>query len=170
VQFIGYKNGAVDTSVTPAQATVTMWSAYMLILTVPSCAKTGLVTVTAGGKSSNGLPFIVTAGSYSGSCPESPYTPHLEVATESLQFGVVGQAYSATLNATGGITPYSWSIASGTLPEGLTLNTDAGTISGTPIGNAGVVDVTFKVTDSSSPQLNTDAALNLTIESALAQR
>ncbi|MCX6874847.1 MAG: putative Ig domain-containing protein, partial [Verrucomicrobia bacterium] len=40
-----------------------------------------------------------------------------------LTSGVVGTAYSQTLAATGGTTPYAWTIAAGTLPAGLTLST-----------------------------------------------
>jgi hypothetical protein len=37
----------------------------------------------------------------------------------SLPDGTVGQTYSFTLPATGGISPYSWSLTSGSLPSGL---------------------------------------------------
>ena len=43
----------------------------------------------------------------------------------------VNSAYSDTLTATGGTTPYTWSVNSGTLPAGLTLSS-AGVLSGTP--------------------------------------
>lgn len=49
----------------------------------------------------------------------------------SLGAATAGGAYSATLAATGGVPPYTWSLAGGTLPTGLTLST-AGVISGTP--------------------------------------
>src|SRR5208282_1616451 len=42
-----------------------------------------------------------------------------------------GVFYSTTLNATGGVTPYTWSILSGSLQTGLSLSS-TGTISGTP--------------------------------------
>jgi hypothetical protein len=71
----------------------------------------------------------------------------LTVSTTSLADGVVGAAYSQTLKAVNGIAPYSWSIASGTLPAGLTLSS-AGVISGTPTAAGNPVSVTFKVTDS----------------------
>jgi uncharacterized protein (TIGR03437 family) len=51
--------------------------------------------------------------------------------TSPLQNGVVGAAYGIPLSATGGTQPYSWSLITGTLPNGLMLST-AGQISGTP--------------------------------------
>jgi hypothetical protein len=55
----------------------------------------------------------------------------LQVTTSKLSGGVVGLAYSATIAATGGVPPYTWSLLSGQLPSGLALST-GGTISGTP--------------------------------------
>jgi RHS repeat-associated protein len=164
VQFVAYKNGAVDTNVNPVQATVTMWSPTMLFLTVPAGAMSGLVTVTSEGKTSNGLPFLVTPGIYSGRCPAGPTTTQLQITTASLPDGTVSQAYSVTLLASGGTTAYSWSITSGSLPSGLSLNASTGTISGTPTAASGPVDVTFQVTDSSSPSQHDRAVLSLTIE------
>jgi Putative Ig domain len=62
--------------------------------------------------------------------------------------GQVGSAYSSSLTATGGVTPYTFSIASGALPAGLTLNPSTGAITGTPTA-AGAFSFTAKVTDSS---------------------
>jgi large repetitive protein len=60
----------------------------------------------------------------------------LTVQTFSLPQGTVGAAYpSTTLQATGGISPYSWFVDSGSLPAGLSLSTD-GVISGTPTAAA----------------------------------
>jgi hypothetical protein len=81
----------------------------------------------------------------------------LTVTTTSLPGGTVSTAYSQTLQVTGGSSPYSWSISSGSLPAGLTLST-AGVISGTPT-TAGTASFTVKVTDANS---NT-ATANLSI-------
>jgi RHS repeat-associated protein len=165
VQFVPYKNGIVDTSVAPVQATVTLWTSNMLILTVPSGALSGLITVTVGAKTSNGLPFLVTPGTYAASCPAGPASTQLQIVTSSLHDGAVGQSYSATLHATGGGTPYSWSISSGTLPSGLSLNASTGTISGTPSATTGSNPalITFQVTDSGSPRQVDQAEMGLTV-------
>ena len=63
--------------------------------------------------------------------------------------GVVGTPYSVTLTAAGGTTPYTWSLSSGSLPPGLTLNTSTGVVSGTPT-LAGTYNFTAKVTDAKS--------------------
>lgn len=59
------------------------------------------------------------------------YAP-LTVSTVSLPFGSTGTAYSQTMTATGGLAPYTWSVSSGSLPAGLTLNSSSGAITGTP--------------------------------------
>jgi len=72
----------------------------------------------------------------------------LTVITSSFPSGAVGSSYApVTLAATGGVGSYTWSIASGSLPSGLTLN--AGVISGVPTV-AGSSNFTVKVTDSQS--------------------
>jgi hypothetical protein len=88
--------------------------------------------------------------------PPAGPTP-LNITTTSLPNGTVGQAYSATLAATGGATPYSWAKTGGTLPAGLTLSA-SGEISGTPTG-AETQSFTVEVTDA---DLTTDTQ-NLSI-------
>jgi len=73
----------------------------------------------------------------------------LSITTTSLPNGTVGAAYSQTLTATGGVTPYTWAIASGSLPAGLTLNTSSGGITGTPSAS-GTSNFTARVTDNVS--------------------
>jgi hypothetical protein len=58
------------------------------------------------------------------------------------------------LQATGGTTPYSWSISSGALPAGLIISAATGTISGTPTA-AGSFSFTASATDSTTPTAQT---------------
>jgi hypothetical protein len=64
------------------------------------------------------------------------YASEVGITTSSLPSGVVGETYSATIHASGGCTPYKWSIKSGSLPAGLTAEKSSSTtsyvISGTP--------------------------------------
>jgi hypothetical protein len=73
--------------------------------------------------------------------------PPLTITTASLGNGTVSAAYAQTLAASGGTPPYTWSLSSGTLPAGLTLNASTGAISGTPTA-AGTSNITVLVTDS----------------------
>jgi hypothetical protein len=77
--------------------------------------------------------------------------PAPSISATSPAGGTVGSAYSATLQATGGVGTLTWSLASGSsLPGGLTLS-GAGAISGTPT-TAGTTSFTVKVTDQSAAQ------------------
>jgi hypothetical protein len=60
--------------------------------------------------------------------------------------GTVNVAYQSGLSAIGGHTPYTWSVASGTLPPGLSLNAQSGGIGGTPT-QAGNFTFVAQVTD-----------------------
>ena len=71
------------------------------------------------------------------------------ITTTSLPSATTGTAYSATLQASGGTTPYNWTLSAGTLPAGLTLAASTGVISGTPT-TAGTVSFTVQVTDAAS--------------------
>ncbi len=75
--------------------------------------------------------------------------PAPSITTSSLPNGTQNTAYSATLAATGGITPYTWSVTSGSLPAGLALNSGSGAITGTPTGT-GTSNFTVQVTDANS--------------------
>ncbi len=84
------------------------------------------------------------------------------VQTTSLPAGTVGDAYSATLTASSGTPPYTWSIASGALPAGLALSS-AGAITGTPT-TAGAYQFSVQVTDAAS--LSSTQPLSITIGAA----
>jgi len=70
------------------------------------------------------------------------------ITTKSLPNGTVNTPYSAVINASGGCTPYKWTIASGTLPGGLSKTESTSTtsldLSGTPTA-AGTYSFTASV-------------------------
>ena len=69
------------------------------------------------------------ANSLSITVSDAPTTP--EIITSVLQGGIVGTAYNETLSATGS-APITWSLDSGALPGGLSMDAATGVIFGTP--------------------------------------
>jgi uncharacterized repeat protein (TIGR03803 family) len=95
----------------------------------------------------NAVAFVGTTGpSDTATASFTISTPSITTATD-LPSGTVGDAYSGvTLQATGGTTPYKWSLApKSKLPAGLKLGS-TGTITGKPT-KAGSATFTVKVTD-----------------------
>jgi hypothetical protein len=92
----------------------------------------------------------------------------LKVATTSLPNGVLNVAYpSTTLQATGGVPPFTWTLTSGSLPTGLNSLAANGTISGTPTAT-GTFDFTVQVTDSETPAMTASADLSITVNNLAA--
>jgi hypothetical protein len=69
--------------------------------------------------------------------------------------GRLGSPYSDQLAASGGTTPYSWSVTAGGLPSGVTLGASTGLLSGTPTAG-GVFNFTVTLTDQAG-QIATEA-------------
>ncbi len=90
----------------------------------------------------------------------------LAITTSTLPGATVGSAYSSTVTASGGTTPYSFS-ATG-LPSGLSINKTTGAITGTPAQSAaGTASVVITVTDSSLPQQSAKATMNIAVTTAV---
>jgi tetratricopeptide (TPR) repeat protein len=79
----------------------------------------------------------------------------------SLPNGNIGGPYDAVLTAIGGKAPYTWTVAAGALPAGLTLAPSTGTITGTP-NTAESFTFTMQVTDSNAPALTAQQQFTLT--------
>jgi hypothetical protein len=75
--------------------------------------------------------------------------PPLAVVDEALPALDAGVEFHVLLHASGGVPPYVWSVASGDLPEGITL-TPEGLMAGRP-AKLGVFTFTLSVEDSSHP-------------------
>lgn len=81
-------------------------------------------------------------------------------ASSAARAGEVGLRYRGAIRAAGGVQPLTWSIASGTLPRGLALNTATGAIAGTPRA-AGSFALTFAVTDAAGQRVTVPAAIRI---------
>ncbi|MFC5742326.1 Ig-like domain-containing protein [Dyella tabacisoli] len=115
-------------------------------------ANTGQLSGTPTG--SGTYPFSVTATDTNSQTGVQAYTVTISVATlamtpVSLPNGIAETAYSQAVSASGGITPYTYSVASGALPVGVTLNAATGALSGTPTV-AGHFTFAIRVVDSST--------------------
>ncbi|QUP55242.1 autotransporter domain-containing protein [Ralstonia syzygii] len=110
----------------------------------PTTAGAVSFTVTATDSSSGSGPYAV-----SGAYTLTVSAPTLTVAPATLPNPAIGAAYSQTLTASGGIGPYTYVVASGTLPAGMSLNSTTGVLSGTPTA-LGSSTFTIRATDSST--------------------
>ncbi len=100
-----------------------------------------------------------------GGCSSTPGP--LKVTSTSLPAGNFGSAYTATVNATGGVPPFMWSFASGSLTAGLSLGsstTRSVTISGTPTAQ---VNSTFTIMVTDSKGTSATQALTIAIGAPL---
>ena len=95
------------------------------------------------------LPLLAGCGNGEGPVdPIPPPEPSVEtpaIATVTLSDGETGLPYTASLEATGGSPPYVWSLASGSLPDGVALDA-AGGLSGVP-SSPGMSEFSVQVTD-----------------------
>jgi hypothetical protein len=95
-------------------------------------------------------------------------SPQLSITTTSpLPAGNQNVAYTPiTFAVTGGLAPYTWTVASGALPAGLSLSTQ-GVLSGTPTG-AGASTFVVQVADTNGSATQTvTASFSLTVNSAI---
>jgi len=89
---------------------------------------------------------------------QSVSTP--QIATTILPVGSTGSSYSASLEVTGGVSPYTWSTTSGQLPNGLSLSSSTGAISGIPT-LAGSFSFNAQVKDSKAATASGGMSINI---------
>ena len=108
-------------------------------VSAPETAEVSAMDMRTKQRSST-LDFVVTS---------APVTPtSLQITTTTLPGATLGTSYSMALSAAGGTPPYSWEIASGQLPVGLSLSS-SGIISGMPAA-AGTTYFNVSVKDSAA--------------------
>jgi hypothetical protein len=91
-------------------------------------------------------------------------TGPVAVATTSLPSATIDTAFTQVLQATGGIPPYTWSLASGSMPSWATLDS-AGRIRGIPGATASAVNFTVQVTDAEFQPLSAAQGLSIDVVS-----
>ncbi len=130
-------------------------------------SNTGVSTINSSGLaaavSPGGATISAALNGVTGGTGLTVQSVPLSITTQSLANGALNMSYSSTLAAQGGTVPYTWSVASGSLPAGLSLNAYTGTISGTPT-SAGTVNIIAQVVDSGTPAQTTSKSFSVFIE------
>jgi hypothetical protein len=150
--------------VSPGNTTIASRGVQQFTASVTGTSNTAVTwSATAGTISSNGnftAPVVssntsvtITAmnsgdGAVSGKATALVTPPaQLTLVKSILAEANAGVAYSESISATGGTTPYRWSVAAGTLPFGIKLQASTGVLTGTTSAT-GSFPFTAKVTDS----------------------
>jgi hypothetical protein len=83
---------------------------------------------------------------------DSSSIANMSITNTTIPTPVAGRSYAASMTVSGGTSPYTFSVSSGTLPGGLSLDTSTGSISGTVNLSARNASYLFviRVTDSNS--------------------
>jgi Putative Ig domain len=179
------KAASVAVAVTPATATVASGMSTQFTALVTNTSNVAVTwSASSGTVSGTGLYQAPTVSanttatvratstadptkSGTASVTVTPPPPHpIIITTTSLSSATAGTAYSNTLTATGGTTPYTWTLSSGSLPTGIALQSP-GSLSGTT-SQTGQFSITVEVTDSSSTKQTDSEPLTLTVNSATA--
>lgn len=154
----------VNVSVSPANAALLSNQKQQFTATVSGTSNTGVTwSATAGSVDANGLytapavnaqtnaVFTATSNADSSKSASASVTVNpvnnqaLKITTGNLPQGQQGDTYSEVFTATGGTTPYSWSISAGTPPAGIAMNKNGG-FAGMPTA-VGTSGFTVTVTD-----------------------
>ncbi len=91
----------------------------------------------------------------------------LAATTPAVPPAEVSRPFTTTLTATGGLAPYTWSVAEGTLPSGLALDGASGALAGTPTV-AGSFPLKLAVSDANGSSVTVDIELTIAAKLAIA--
>jgi hypothetical protein len=163
----GGVSGKIAVSISPSSTTLTSTQKQQFTATVTGTSNSGVKwSATAGSVDTNGLytaptvtsqsSVVVTAKSDADSTKSASSTVTVnpvsakgpQIATGGLPQGQKGASYNESFAATGGTTPYQWSVSAGTPPPGITMSSN-GDFAGLP-STAGTFDFTVTVRDASN--------------------
>jgi hypothetical protein len=114
--------------------------------------------------------LVQVADSADGTSLQQPFSIVITAApitftTITLLKAKEGVSYQAYIVVAGGTSPYTFSLTSGTLPSGITLDATNGIILGTPAnGSAGTYVFTITATDNSTSHLTAQHSYSLVVE------
>jgi Putative Ig domain len=86
--------------------------------------------------------------------------PPLTITSAAAAEAVQGQLFTMPLAATGGVSPYTWAVTAGVLPQGLILNRESGLLGGVPMAS-GAATCTVTVNDGQSRRA--DKVMTITV-------
>jgi hypothetical protein len=109
-----------------------------------------LVAQDRSGHSTPAQAFTITIG--------GPHPLTISNQSDQLRPGTVGQRYQANIFADGGVPPWTWAVAGGTLPPGTRLSGNV--ISGTPT-TAGTFAFTIRLSDSRGASITKDFTITV---------
>src|SRR5712692_8608778 len=110
---------------------------------------------------------LVVAFASCGGGPTQPPPTMPVITTASLPNGTLETPYSQTIQASGGVAPFIWTVSAGALPHNVALNpsaTNTVTLSGTPDTVAQALPFTVKVTDSANHSASQPYTVSVLLE------
>lgn len=177
----GWRTSAYSASAVASNAASTHALTYSITAgTLPTgvtlASGTGMLSGTPTSTSYGSLAITVRAtdpdGNYSEAVKTLPYADIL-AASESTPNAASGVAYSGSVSRTGGHSPFAYSVLSGTLPSGISLNGTTGALSGSST-SIGSYSGTFRVTDAGGKTADVawafDVAVYVSIQSRSVSR
>jgi xyloglucan-specific exo-beta-1,4-glucanase len=138
----------------PAAFKASLASVVVLSLLVAAC----------GGGGGGGTPSSLPSPASPASSGSISITATATTTAQSLTVGTAMTSLSP-LTPSGGATPYTYSIKSGTLPAGLSLDASTGTVTGTPTATYTAANVVFSVKDANNVVASATSSVSFTVGS-----